>query len=227
MQLVMAGYRVYTPDGSLYFESRRSSAAEVSPERAIGLLYEGWPYGYQGYLWTKLFRAAVIRRHGLRFDTDLSFNEDRLFVVRYVCAEACRVCFATDVVYNYRQRDTSAMQSLVSRFNHRFITDLYAYERMLAVVRRLGQPRLTLTAKVGIYQSACHIRYLVDRFAVDDASAVRAEVRRVVRRNLGCRARLWAYYHVVVKAKLRRNKDPRVALAKVVSRLRRLVRARG
>ena len=53
-----------------------------------------------GVLWNKLFRRDLILRSGARFESDMGYGEDFLFVCEYL-KEAERVSFSTDVVYRY------------------------------------------------------------------------------------------------------------------------------
>ncbi len=51
---------------------------------------------YQGYLWNKMYRTAVIRQANLSFDEDIVFNEDRLFLVKYLLAADAQMKPVTD-----------------------------------------------------------------------------------------------------------------------------------
>lgn len=98
--LVMAGHRTYDEGGNSVFTYNREIEGRLSTRNFIHALYYSWEGSYQGYLWTKLFRAETIRKHNLRFDENISFNEDRLFVVRYFCVQPYGVFFTTRAVYN-------------------------------------------------------------------------------------------------------------------------------
>ncbi len=51
-------------------------------------------------VWGKLFRRSVIREHGLRFDEDLRYGEDKLFTFRFLCY-VNRVAATSETVYDY------------------------------------------------------------------------------------------------------------------------------
>lgn len=68
----------------------------------IGTLYN---------LWNKLFRASIIREHGLRFREDLWFGEDLVFALNYL-EHAKRVDIISDITYCYL---TNFGGSVVSR----------------------------------------------------------------------------------------------------------------
>lgn len=63
---------------------------------------------YVGYCWGKLFDLGLIEEKQIRFNTELAYNEDRLFVLQYSMA-VDRVIYHENVVYNYRQHDNSVM----------------------------------------------------------------------------------------------------------------------
>lgn len=41
---------------------------------------------YQGYVWNKMFRTSVLKRHRIKFDTDIPGSEEMLFLIRYTKA---------------------------------------------------------------------------------------------------------------------------------------------
>lgn len=67
--------------------------------------------GYQGYSCNKLFRRSIIEENHIRFNEEVSYNEDRLFCFHYV-KNCQRVKMIPEVVYHYRQTQGSAMNKL-------------------------------------------------------------------------------------------------------------------
>ena len=41
---------------------------------------------YQGYVWNKMFKTSVLKKHRIRFDTDIPGSEEMLFLIRYTKA---------------------------------------------------------------------------------------------------------------------------------------------
>lgn len=93
--------------------------------------------GYQGYLWTKLFNKGIIEKHHLRFDTQIKFAEDMLFVTEYCCLDEVRTIRINNPikVYDYIHRKGSAMGSLQCSYNPNFFTDFLAFEKMYHLVQ--------------------------------------------------------------------------------------------
>jgi len=87
-------------------------------------------FSYQGYTVNKLFCRSIIIDNNLTFDEDLYYNEDRLFLLKYIVNTKIIYSFKTDV-YLIRMRDDSAMAKY-SRvlFDKKMETELTAYERM-------------------------------------------------------------------------------------------------
>jgi len=137
--IVMAGFEVDNEDGAKLFETEPNidkSIAYVDALKEMYLPANGW---YQGYLWCKLFRNSVVKEHHLRFENNIYFNEDRLFVVQYLCASKKNVAYSTYPVYCYYQRTSGAMSSIKQGFNRKYATDFDAYILMKRVIMQLPE----------------------------------------------------------------------------------------
>lgn len=121
---VMAGFNRLSEDKTLIETNAKEIIKEISIEDAIREQYIPTDFSYQGYLWCKLFRLDIIKDNCLRFDECISFNEDALFIMQYICCLDDKVYYSTKPVYNYIERGTSAMGSMNNHFNPKFVTHL-------------------------------------------------------------------------------------------------------
>ncbi len=87
---------------------------------------------YQGYLWNKIFDAALIREKHLRFREGIAYNEDRLFVFQYLLN--CRgVIYSNIPVYYYY-----LAVSPRSDFKESYMTEIDAFQMMCRELYRRG-----------------------------------------------------------------------------------------
>lgn len=128
--LIIAGYRKLDEQGGIKESIGQISQKNMSFEEALQEVYIATEYSYQGYLWNKLFRASIIRQNKMMYDTGIYFNEDRLFIIQFLCYSKKCVAYSTKVVYNYIARSTSAMSSLQTGYNLKYTTDLDAFVKM-------------------------------------------------------------------------------------------------
>lgn len=63
-----------------------------------------------GYLWDKLFFASIIRNNKIKFISELSILEDRLFIIEY-SKYINSIVITHDKLYNYRTRLSSAVNT--------------------------------------------------------------------------------------------------------------------
>lgn len=153
-QFVMAGFRRYHEDGRLIGDYDCKRQKIISKEEAITELYNASDLPYQGYLVCKLFSSSVIKKHGLRFAENIYFNEDRLFIMQYVCRIEGDIAYSTASVYNVFVRKNSAMGSLSLFYNRKFATDFDAYALMKKEVFRYSKnKKLRRMAMHGIISS--------------------------------------------------------------------------
>ena len=130
----------------------------LNREEALVMMYKPIWVKYQGYLWNKIYRREIIERHHLRFDEKIFFNEDRLFVTQYLCRIKGLVVYSNHVVYHYYLRSGSAMSSLKSGYNLKFITDIHGYAGMRkAILSIKPSQELKLLARKGILSSYTNI----------------------------------------------------------------------
>lgn len=73
--------------------------------------------GYHGYPWNKIFRKSVIDTNKLQFNTSISFKEDALFIMQFVCAMKGNVAIVPGVIYDHIYRDSGAMVRYNKSFN--------------------------------------------------------------------------------------------------------------
>lgn len=95
-------------------------------------LFTGDPY--MGYVWNKLFRRDLI--YDLRFDVNIKYNEDRLFIFEYLTRieENIKYCkYIDQVLYRYRIHGNSVMSQFNKSVSLNLLTDLEAFCRMTEI----------------------------------------------------------------------------------------------
>jgi len=165
VDMVMAGYEVYDDKGALSYLVEMRKEKNISAEAAVKEMYKPTDYRYQGYIWGKLLRSSIIKEAKLGFAKDVYFNEDRLFMVGFIFASERNVYYTTVPVYKYYERVGSAMMSLMTSFNPRFVTDMDAQIKMREMVRqKCGNEELRELADEGAYGSYRRIKGMMKGF---------------------------------------------------------------
>lgn len=168
--LVMAGYVTVCQDGSTEVITEEK-VKRITKDDSIMLMYEPQYFDYLGYIWIKLFRLSLIHRYQIHMNTQIFFNEDRLFTIEYLCKMAKGTVFSTKQVYKYYIRPNSAMASLNRSFNPKFITDFKAYILMKDAIKESGATQaIKKLAEDGILISWHRIRHMMRKFGVKDKS---------------------------------------------------------
>lgn len=112
----------------------------LSRVQVLEALFDESQWGYQGYIWNKLYRRSVIVKQNIRFDPVIKYNEDRLFLVEYLLS-CSKVIMTSEVVYYYRQQKKSALAQVKLGFKPGVLTELDAFESMKVLVKE-DYPRL-------------------------------------------------------------------------------------
>ncbi len=171
--------------------AERGQVTEVSPEspwtelnrrEAVLAIVCSGELRYQGYPVNKLFRADIIRQFGLRFATDLAYNEDRVFCTSYAL-HANRVTLGNNVGYWYRQNEVSAMGSLTAMTDlrkERYLSEFVAYRRMADLVQDEFPEFVAYIAGDAMYRAAA-----LKQQAPKSAPQLRKALTKEIRRNGG------------------------------------------
>lgn len=189
VDMVMGGYTICSEDGTIITFVDRSIRRTLSNMESIQEMYSATDFPYQGYLWCKLFKSSIIKVNNLRFDVDIHFNEDRLFVVRYLCNCNQSISYFTKSVYNYIKRDSGAMASLEKSYNPKFASDMLAFGRMYEALKTVHVSNgILLNAKARVCQSFKNNIIMMQQFGSYDENAYK------LMRNELCRVGLVSYY---------------------------------
>lgn len=183
IDLVMGGYVVESHFGGIKATAIKEADKLITVEQALTEMYLPTDFSYQGYLWCKLFRTSLVKRFPLKFDPAIYFNEDRLFIVEYLCKTSKSVAYFTQSVYRYVDRPTGAMGALMKSYNPKFATDFTAYVRMYeTLVQRKVSPIILTYAKNGIVESfSTNMRFMEQFNMFDNESYIlmKQEIKRV------------------------------------------------
>lgn len=191
--VVFGGYEECDEHGVVTASPRAVVRKALSREDAVLQLYHATNSNYEGYLWCKLFKAGIIKDNALRFDEDICFNEDRLFVMNCLSVVTGGIVYNSKPVYRYIHHQESAYWSLQKQWNPKYVTDLTAYVRMYGTVCRITADRhIRLVAKEGIRSSVKTIRRMLKRSHTEDTHAEQ-EVARMEKEYLGWQDKLRLY----------------------------------
>lgn len=154
VDMVMAGYEKVEENGSLMKGPAHIVSKTMTWGQALTEMFKATDYGYQGFCFSKLYRASVIKTNALRFCQEIKFNEDRLFVINFVCQSRRSVAYTTESVYIYQLREGSAMGSLAKGYNQNFATEFDSFLMICDIVKASTQDKkLRQYAKVGLCNS--------------------------------------------------------------------------
>ncbi len=126
--------------------------------------------GNWGWMTIRLFRNSIIRENNLFFDSDVVYNEDELFVVRYLCS--CNhgtTHYINTSVYRYYESASSVMESTKRYFNPKILTSFASLVRMYQCIAndKDNDAELIRVAKDGIIN-----RYLMIRGQMEQHNAI-------------------------------------------------------
>ena len=109
---------------------------------------------WQRYLWNRMFKRAIIQQNNIRFEEDIYYKEDGLFVIRYLCASNGLVGCVDKVLYYYKRNTTGAMSKTWHSFDEKIVTNLDAHRLMIEVLRRKKVSQIVLSKAIGQAKTA-------------------------------------------------------------------------
>lgn len=172
-QLVVCGYNEYDAQGKSItnHDEVLQYKGEMDEKQFVSCFFdETGTVGYQGFLWTKLFLREIIEKSHLRFDTNIKFAEDMLFVTEYCCCKEVKTVNIdlNKKIYCYIHHKGSAMESLKESYNPNFFTDFLAFEKIYHKVEAtFGDKNLNKMFLRRLFVSSSWILDMMDRFNAD------------------------------------------------------------
>ena len=128
---------------------------ETLEENLLGF-YESTTTDWQRYLWNRMFKRSIIEINNLRFNENIYYKEDGLFVVQYLCASSGLVGCVDKVLYYYNRNTVGAMSKTWHSFDEKIVTNLKAYSMMIDKIRDKGVSDFVLSKATKQAKSACN-----------------------------------------------------------------------
>lgn len=127
--LSTCGYNIENENGEIIYNIKEMKTYTLSKWDAIHSLFHDKYYRYKGNLCDKLYDKKIIDSNQLRFNENIYYNEDRLFIFQYMnCCQS--VSYTTVPYYHYIMRSSSAMNSFQNTYNKKLITFMDAFDIM-------------------------------------------------------------------------------------------------
>lgn len=113
------------------FDSREVTASEFIESMFRDCKTGKMNNEYRGHVWDKLFRTEIIKENNIKFDEEIYFNEDRMFIFDYLL-NCKKVKILNWIGYYYRIRKDSAMND--KKLTNKQFTEFEAFNKMLQKV---------------------------------------------------------------------------------------------
>ena len=152
VEMSLAGYTEVSPEGEVLYSVDAYRKEILSLKDIFVLYFSPSEYKFQGYLVNRLFSNEIIQRHNLRFNENIYYKEDGLFIVQYLCQMKKKACYTTESVYNYVIHPGSAMTNALSGVSAKFLTNLDARILSLNVIEtEYPEPDVIALAKRSVF----------------------------------------------------------------------------
>ena len=167
---VMGGYEQYDLDGNLIETEKIHETLTLSKQDSLLVLFPDYSihYSYLGYVWIRLFRNRIIQDHELRFDTTIRIKEDALFITLYLCRSNGKTRFTTTPVYKYIAQANSEMNSLMLRYDPKYVSSFDAVVKMYSAIRQLPES-FSLLSKAAKHDIVHRVYLVKERMQTSNA----------------------------------------------------------
>lgn len=136
-ELSVCGYYLINSSNDIINSSVKGQRRnlKLKAEEYMYSLFSFNEFSYQGYICSKLFKRSIILNENIQFEEDIKYNEDRLFVLKYVLC--CKnVAYNDEPLYMYKQHDESVMSAIKKGYSPDMMTELFAFEKMLYLLNK-------------------------------------------------------------------------------------------
>ena len=138
------------------------------------------------------------------FDSDVVYNEDELFVVRYLCSCRGITRYINTSVYRYYESASSVMESTKRYFNPKVLTGFASLVRMYQYIANdnKSDAELIRVGKEGIIN-----RYLMIRGQMEQHNAIDKKVLKDFRHRCIQECGFWFVVGYMIRRTSRRTKN--------------------
>lgn len=127
--LSTCGYTIEDEKGKVIYSINKKNTCILDKWEAISSLFKDKHYRYKGNLWDKLYKKEIIDRDKLRFNEQIYYNEDRLFIFQYL--RLCQsITYTCSSFYHYIIRNSSVMGTFQKTYNKKMCTFMDAFDIM-------------------------------------------------------------------------------------------------
>ena len=190
IDLVVASFDI-VKDNKIQQKSRIQEDVYFQPVDYAKILFTSYNREYQGYLWCKLFKAEIIKRNNLFFDTKVFYNEDRLFITEYLTKTERNVLYTPMPVYKYLIRETGAMNSFDTKLGYKkYQTDLEAFCKIKKYALIWEKKGISKVIDNKILRSFKQNKVLINKYSESPKEEIK-ELHRLVVSTIG----LFNYYY--------------------------------
>lgn len=152
---------------------------QLNTKEAINAILRGNEYGYQGYLWNKIFRSDIIKKYNIEFEKGIAYNEDRLFCLLY--ALHCeKIIVVNEIVYIYLNNENGAMAALKNVSDDKkdkVLSEFAAYKKMYMILKEYDLNLCKLCA-LDAQERAIRLYKIIQPSCIK----IRKELRRIIRK---------------------------------------------
>lgn len=138
IDIVIAGYKKFNAFQEVTYEVTEKHSYIKNRNNAILEIYNPSYYSYLGYICSKLYKMEIIRQKNILFDESIFVSEDRLFLLTYLSVISGKVCFTTEPVYYYYDRNDSVMGNLKKEYNPKVNTEIIAMGKAYRLFKSHG-----------------------------------------------------------------------------------------
>lgn len=147
----------------------------------IGELFGSTVGHYQGYLWNKLLKSEVIKNNNIWFDTEIVYNEDRLFLLKYFMSikQKDKIYYISKICYHYIHHCKSAMGRIKNQPRDKIVTEIKAFEKMYIILEKYENKQI-MEKFYAESINACFL--LLTKISFTDAQAEKKYIKAYVKR---------------------------------------------
>lgn len=178
-QMAVCRYDKFTDNG-VVTEINECDDVVWNQRKAVNNIAIDGNFGYQGYLWNKIYLKDIIDRFNIRFDENVAYNEDKLFNIEYVL-NCDKINISNDIVYRYRENTCGAMNkiSVCSDVDsEKILSEFISFDKMLGLIKDYD---MQLYYKIALYAMR-RTRIIMKQLPQNNVTFIRNNLKKMIRK---------------------------------------------
>lgn len=144
IDMVIGGYEKIDEFGNNIYSINKKEVLKWDIKTTLRDAYRSQFFTYNGYCANRMFRSSIIKSNHLKFNENIYYREDGLFLIFYLLRCRGDVIFSLESIYKYRQHASNTTTTQEANYNPKRLTSMDSHLLCIQEIKLRAKDKLLL-----------------------------------------------------------------------------------